>query len=74
MSDIDGIVADVLKEMGIEPNKPARWKTHIHNCIDQSTGKVYRKMEDGYICSKCGKHSYSKKAVCDGCGSQMPIE
>ena len=72
--DIDKLVTEVMNEMGVEPNKPARWKVHIHNCIDQSTGEVYRKMEDGYVCSKCGKHSCSKKSICDGCGSTMQIE
>lgn len=74
MTITDGMINGILRDMGVEPNKPARWKTYIHKCIDQSTGEVYRTMEDGYFCSKCGKRSYYKKSVCDGCNSQMPKE
>lgn len=74
MTITDAMINGIVKEMGVEPNKPARWKTHIHKCIDQTTGEVYRTMEDGYFCSKCGKYSYYKKSVCDGCNSQMPKE
>ena len=74
MTVTDSLIAGILKEMGVEPNKPARWKTRIHKCIDQRTGEVYREMKDGYMCSKCGKHSYYKASVCEGCGSPMPKE
>ena len=61
MSYID----EILKEMGVEPNKPAQWKPHYYN------SKFFGSREDGWICSKCGKHSYVKSNVCDGCNSQM---
>lgn len=71
MDKIDAIVASVLKEMGCDPKKPPHWISHIHKCADQSTGEVYRKMESGYVCSRCGKHSWWKKEKCDGCHAVM---
>lgn len=72
MSGIDSLVNSVLKEMGVKPNEPARWIEHYY--ISQAAPPIGGKRLDGYICSKCGKHSYVKRSVCDGCNSQMPTE
>ena len=71
MSDIDRLVAQIMREMGCDPKKPPHWVVKMHHCKDQTTGEVYRSIRDGYICSRCGKHSYAKKDKCDGCGSVM---
>ena len=71
---MESLIANVLREMGVEPDKPAKWKPHIHKVINQTTREVIETMQDGYICSKCGKYSWTKRNLCDGCGSQMPIE
>lgn len=69
---MESLIASVLREMGVEPNKPARWKPHYY--ISNAAPPIGGKRQDGWICSKCGKHSYVKKNVCDGCNSQMPTE
>lgn len=58
----DVYVNEILKGMGVDVDKkkPPHW-------IPQ----LYRGYVDGYICSRCGKHSWSKKDVCDGCNSIM---
>ena len=53
-------VEDVVK---IENMK---WKPHYY--IFNATGE---KMRDGWHCSVCGKHSYSRKKICDGCNTTM---
>lgn len=53
-------VEDVVK---IENSK---WKPHYY--IFNATGE---KMRDGWYCSVCGKHSYSRKEICDGCNTTM---
>ena len=68
MKVTDSFVNGILKEMGCEPEKPARWKPHYY------ISRIFGRREDGWICSKCGKHSYVKRSVCDGCNSQMPME
>ena len=70
-NDIDSIVARVLRGMGCDPNKSPHWIAHKHKCRDQTTGEIYREMENGYVCSRCGKHSWSKKEKCDGCNAVM---
>lgn len=69
--NIDEIAKSVMREMGCDPRKPPHWVQHIHKCRDQTTGQVYRKMKNGYVCSRCGKHSWTKKEKCDGCNSVM---
>ena len=61
VDEIYAIVERVMREMGCDPNKPPRW-------IPQ----MYKSMVRGYVCSICGKHSWSKKEKCDGCNSIMP--
>ena len=71
MDDIDAIVNSVLREMGCDPKKKPHWVEHICKKIDRTTGEVFRMLPDGYVCSRCGKHSWSKKEKCDGCNSVM---
>lgn len=72
MVDIDHTIAKVLKEMGVEPNKPARWKPHYY--VSKADPPLGGKRQDGWFCSRCGKHSYARKKVCDGCDSEMLTE
>ena len=46
--------------------KNMKWKPHYY--IFNATGK---KMRDGWRCSVCSKHSYSRKEICDGCNTTM---
>lgn len=71
MDDIDAIVNSVLREMGCDPKKKPYWVVHVRKTIDQTTGAVVRLFLEGYVCSRCGKHSWSKKKKCDGCNSVM---
>lgn len=71
MKVTDSFVNGILKSMGCDPNKPARWIPRIYRAIDQTTKEVVREYEDGWLCSKCGKHSWSRCEVCDGCNSTM---
>lgn len=64
MDDIDEIVAKVMKEMGCDPTKPPHWVQQLRN-------SAFGKVHDGYVCSYCGKHSWTKKEMCDGCNSVM---
>ncbi len=45
----------------------AKWKQHYYTSAAPMGGKY----EDGWICSCCGKHSYVRKEICDGCDSIM---
>lgn len=58
----DELIKDVLRKMGVDPSKPATWKP-----------QYYKTMITGYICTHCGKHSDSKKPICDGCNSKMDL-
>ena len=46
--------------------KNMKWSPHYY--IFNATGE---KMRDGWHCSVCGKHSYSRKEICDGCNTVM---
>lgn len=46
--------------------KNMKWKPHYY--VFKNTGK---KMQEGWYCSVCGKHSHSRKEVCDGCNTIM---
>ena len=71
MKVTDDFINNILKEMGVNPNEPPRWKQHYHEFIDLSTGNVFDRMKDGYFCSYCGKYSYYQAGKCDGCNSIM---
>ena len=65
----DALVNDILRGMGVDVDgkKPPHWIKHYYHSKMFPTEKY----KDGYICSRCGKHSWSKKDVCDGCNSIM---
>lgn len=65
MDDIDAIVERVLKEMGCDTTKPPYWIPRMYKSVAGNH-------PFGYICSHCGKHSWSKRTECDGCGAVMP--
>lgn len=46
--------------------KNMKWIPHYY--IFKGNGE---KMRDGWRCSVCGKHSYSRKEICDGCNTTM---
>lgn len=58
--DFDIAASRVLKKMGVDPSKQPHWMP-----------EYYRGRADGYLCSYCGKKSWSKKEKCDGCNSIM---
>ena len=60
VEDIDVALSRVLKKMGVDPSKPPHWMP-----------EYYRGRSDGFLCSYCGKHPWSKKEKCDGCNSIM---
>ena len=68
---IEDLINDVLRQMGVNSKKPAQWIPNIDRLVDESTGEIFREYHRGYICSYCGKHSWSKKEKCDGCGNIM---
>ena len=61
------LIEKVLRNMGVDVDKkrPPHWITKYYH---SNLGGKYK---DGFICSRCGKHSWSKKNVCDGCNSIM---
>lgn len=65
----DELVNNVLISMGVDVNKkkPPHWIQHWY----VSKGVVESKTPNGFICSRCGKQSWSKKEICDGCSSVM---
>ena len=67
----DALVEKVLKEMGVNRNEPPHWKPNIHKVVDQTTGKVVRERQNGFICSYCGKHSWYTTLTCSGCNKRM---
>lgn len=46
--------------------KNMKWRPHYY-----IFEKTKEKMRDGWHCSVCGKHSWSRKEVCDGCNTTM---
>lgn len=66
----DAYVNEILRGMGVDVDK----KKPPHWIQDYYTSRVHGKVKNGYICSRCGKHSSSKKDVCDGCNSIMKKE
>ena len=68
----DSLIDGILRDMGVEPSKPARWKPYYY--ISKAAPPIGGKRQDGWFCSRCGKHSWTKGKVCDGCNSQMPVE
>ena len=46
--------------------KNMKWRPHYY--IFENTGE---KMQEGWHCSACGKNSYSRKEICDGCNTTM---
>lgn len=70
MNISESMIDEILKEMGVEPNKPARWKPHYYTSMSVPPAK----RQEGWFCSKCGKHSWVKRNVCDGCDSHMQEE
>lgn len=69
MNVSDSFINNILKKMGVEPDKPPRWKPHYY--ISKADPPMGGKRQDGWFCSCCGKHSYTRKNVCDGCDSTM---
>lgn len=67
--DIETIIDDVVRDMGLEPDKPARWKPNYYYSQISVGGRVLI----GYTCSRCGIHSYSRKDICPGCGEKKRI-
>lgn len=65
----DGYVNGILRDMGVDVDKkkPPHWITKYYHSKSIFGGKV----GDGYMCSRCGKHSWVMKDVCDGCNSVM---
>lgn len=47
--------------------KNMKWRRHYYISSSPMGGKY----EDGWICSVCGKHSYLRKEICDGCNTIM---
>ena len=39
--------------------------------ISQAAPPMGGKRKDGWNCSVCGKHSHSRKEICDGCNTTM---
>ena len=68
---IEHLIAGILKEMGVDRNKPPHWMPNVDTVRDRTTGEIVREYKRGYLCSYCGKHSWSKKDMCDGCNSVM---
>ncbi len=67
-------IDNILRNMGVDRTIPPKWLPHTHKAIDQRTGEVFKTYPNGYICSYCGKHSWSKKEICTGCNSIMKQE
>lgn len=69
MNVTDSLLNGILRDMGVDVDKkkPPHWITKYY----QSKVVIGAKCEDGYMCSRCGKHSWSKTEICDGCDSVM---
>lgn len=65
VEDIDVALNRVLKRMGVDKSKAPHWMPQIRKTAGGFSVK------DGYLCSYCGKKSWSKKEKCDGCNSVM---
>lgn len=56
------IMARVLSQLKLDTSRPPIWEPYYPE------GSEYR---NGWTCSCCGKHSFAKKEICDGCDSVM---
>lgn len=68
VDNADALIAQVVAEMGLEPDKPARWRQRWYFSHNTVVGG-YR--PDGWTCSRCGIYSCVKKETCPGCGAKM---
>jgi len=72
MNITNAFIDGILRDMGVDVDKrkPPHWMPKYYH------SKVFlgEKYDDGYMCSRCGKHSWAKKKVCDGCNSVMEEE
>lgn len=69
MNVTDSLLDGILRDMGVDVDKrkPPHWIQKYYQSQSIFGGKV----ANGYMCSRCGKKSWSKKKVCDGCNSVM---
>lgn len=49
--------------------KNMKWRPYYY--ISKAEPPVGGKRQDGWSCSVCGKHSYLRKEICDGCNTVM---
>ena len=64
--DVEEVCHRFKDKYNVAEIKNMKWKPHYY--IFNATGE---KMRDGWHCSVCGKHSYSRKEICDGCNTTM---
>ena len=69
MKVTDSFVNGILKDMGVNPNQPPHWIQQYY--ISKADPPIGGKTPDGYMCSFCGRKSYSKLNKCDACNSIM---
>lgn len=69
---VDGVWRNIGVSLELDMTTPPHWVQEYY-CTEYRDGTKYES-EDGFVCSCCGKKSYVKKAVCDGCDSVMTIE
>lgn len=64
----DEYINGLLREMGVDVDckKPPHWVEQYSKSIIGDA-----KYGDGYMCSRCGKHSYARTETCSGCNSVM---
>lgn len=72
MVNIDCALDKIMKERGIDPTKPAKWKQDYY--ISKADPPIGGKRKDGWYCSKCGKKSYVRTPICSGCNSKITNE
>lgn len=49
--------------------KNMKWRPHYYT--SKAIPPIGGKRQEGWCCSICGKHSYSRKEICDGCNTVM---
>lgn len=65
----DALVKSIMQELGCDSKTPPHWVQHTYK-----SSVMGWDVPDGYVCSRCGKHSWTKKTKCDGCDSIMSKE
>jgi hypothetical protein len=68
----DSFIAGIMADMGCDGGKTApHWVVNTQWGSRKITPKEALWLKNGWLCSVCGKHSWSRYSVCSGCDTRF---